>query len=448
MNWTKRHKETLIVLFVGLLIIVSLNVAMLYYNLPLFTKAKGGFWSVFWNHFEISGFDPYTYIVVSKWRPLYILSRHPLLAFMMWPFSQLNAALMEHYGMNCAIFIVGALWVMIGIGSWMLMYKILHRLISLGWKTSLLITFLYFGFSHVMLVLFVSDHMAISQLLILLAIYLAGRAIRRHVTMPLWQTMPLAVLSMGVTTTNIVKLFLADFFTASKPFRWKGWGRYLWYLVPVAIVGALYLYQLDTTQAQERRSIQHTISKRAEKDTAFAAMNKRYDAFKAKRRQQQIIHSSIITNTEYHIDRLPSLQENIFGEGILLHETYTLKDTNKNHRPVLVRYSHWWDYLFETVLVALFAAGAWIGRRNRLMQMALAMFLFDMLLHVGLNFASADVYIMTAHWAYVVPFAIAYLTKHAQQSNKAYAIILTVLLTVITAFLWIHNLQLMAEPIF
>ena len=75
-----KHRETLLVALLGFVIVVALNIMMLQYHYAPWTNPKVGFWSAFWNRFEVSGFDPYTYIVVSKWRPLYVLSRHPLLA--------------------------------------------------------------------------------------------------------------------------------------------------------------------------------------------------------------------------------------------------------------------------------------------------------------------------------------------------------------------------------
>ena len=73
-KFLSRHKETLLVALIGFVIIVALNVMMLQYHYAPWTNPKVGFWSAFWNRFEISGFDPYTYIVVSKWRTLYVLS--------------------------------------------------------------------------------------------------------------------------------------------------------------------------------------------------------------------------------------------------------------------------------------------------------------------------------------------------------------------------------------
>lgn len=442
-----KHRETLLVALLGFVIVVALNIMMLQYHYAPWTNPKVGFWSAFWNRFEVSGFDPYTYIVVSKWRPLYVLSRHPLLAGMMWPLSQLNGWLMEETGVNCAIFIVGVMLVACSLAAWMLMYRIQRKLLGMSVKISLLLTLYFYSFSHVMLTIFVEDHMAITLPLLLLTIYLAGRALQKGKTMPLWQSLPLLFISTGVTTTNCVKIGLADLFTqwGKKPFS-KIVLHFLVYLIPLAVIGALYFYQEDSTQMEEQRNIERTVNKRMERDSVFAEKWKRQQLDNQKNKEQQLIHLSFVTNTDYKIDRLPSLVENIFGEGFILHNRYPLRDANKDHRPVLVRYKYWWNYAFEAVIVLLFAAGVWCGRKKRLMWMVMSMFLFDMLLHVGLNFASADVYIMTAHWAFVIPIAVAYLIKETASMPKLnMAIVCAVLF--LTLYMWGHNLQIIIQHI-
>lgn len=442
-----KHRESLLVALLGLVIIVALNVMMLQYHYQPWTNPKVGFWSAFWNRFEISGFDPYTYIVVSKWRTIYVLSRHPLLAGMMWPLSELNGWLMEETGMNCSIFIVGVLLVVCAMSAWMLMYRIQRRLLGMSMKISLLLTLYFYSFSHVMLTIFVEDHMAFTLPLLLLAIYLAGRAIQKGKTMPLWQSLPLLFISTGVTTTNCVKIGLADLFTqwGRKPFK-RIVLHFLVYLIPLGVIGWLYYYQQENTQKEEARNIERTVNRRMARDSVFAVKWKQEQAEIKKRKEQQLIHLDFVTNTDYKIDRLPSLVENVFGEGFILHNRYPLRDSNKNHRPVLVRYKYWWNYAFEAVIVLLFLAGVWFGRKQRLMWMLMSMFLFDMLLHVGLNFASADVYIMTAHWAFVIPIAVAYLIWHTATKPRLNTVVLCAVLF-LTLYMWGHNLQIIIQHI-
>ena len=445
--FVSRHKETLLVTLLGLLIMAALNIMMLQWQPDLFTSTRYGAWSQFWNHGEFSGFDTYTYIVVSSFRPVYVLSRHPLLAMMMWPMYEVNDMLRSELHINCAIYVVAVLWTLLATCSWMLMYRIMRKVIRMSWRASLLLTIFFFSLSHVMIITFFPDHMGVTLPLILLAIYLAGRAGRGQRTMPLWQSLPLAFLATGVTTTNIVKVGLADFFTriGKQPFA-RVCLHFLFYLIPLALLYGAYSYQLDTTQKAEQELKQNIIDKKSAKNESFARKHKAEEAKMAEIRKHQIFDNPIVTNTEYHIDRMPSLVENIFGEGLLLHEDYPLKDANREgHRPVLVRYNHWWYYAVEATIVSLFLLGLWYGRRERIMWMALSMFLCDMLLHVGLNFASSDVYIMTAHWAFILPISYAYLLKKAPRPLRLSALVLMFALTI---FLWWHNLSLVARHIF
>lgn len=447
MQFFRKHRESVLVALAGLIIFSALNILMLHYHYEQWTNPKVGFWTAFWNRFEVSGFDPYTYIVISQWRPLYVLSRHPLLAAMMWPLSELNSWLKDITGINCAVHIVAVLWTFLSTISWLLMFKIQRRVLQMPFGVSILLTLFFFSFSHVLIITFVEDHMALTLPLLLLAVYWGGMAIKENRKMPLWQSLPLLFVATGVTTTNCVKVGLADLCTrwGREPFG-KMFRHFLVYLVPLAIIGGLYFYQQETTQQEERESIQNTVSHRAKRDSVFAKRWEKEKQAAETIKSNQLIHLSFVTNTDYKIDRVPSLVENIFGEGFILHERYPLTDANKNHRPVLVRYENQWYYAVEAAIVLLLITGVWCGRRHRLMWMVLSMFLFDMLLHVGLNFASADVYIMTAHWAFVIPVAVAYIYKAIAAKPVAQTIVTTAVLF-LTLFMLVHNMQIIIKHI-
>ena len=441
----RKHKETILITLLGVVIMISLNYMMVLWKPDIFTNTKYAAWSAFWNHGELSGFDTYTYIVVTSFHPVYVLSRHPILAMMLWPFYELNNALKELFHINCAIYVVAVLWTVLASCSWILMYRIQRKIIELSWQLSLLLTLFFFSFSHVMIILFFPDHMGISLPLLLLTIYLAGKALKQNKRFALWHSLPLVFFATGVTTTNLVKVGIADLFTqwGKIPFK-KMVLHFMLYLIPLAVLYAAYSYQMETSQKQEEQRIVKIEKAKMKKDKKYAEKYKAGKQEYKERREQQILDIPIVTDTEYHIDRLPSLVENVFGEGLILHDTYTLKDANRgNHRPVLVTYSHWWYYAIEGLIVALFLMGIWIGRREKFLWMVLSMFLFDMLLHVGLNFASADVYIMTAHWAFVTPIAIGYLIK--KRNRLSYMTVLFVF--GLTTFLWWHNLSLIANYI-
>ena len=293
LKFLKRNNETCVMALIGLVVMASLNIMMLYYNYEPWTNPKVGFWTAFYSRFEISGFDPYTYIVVSKWRPLYVITRHPLLAIMMWPLAQLNAWLMSEWHVNCAIFIVAVVWTLLALASWLLTFRILRQCLKLTFFSSALLTAWFFSFSHILLVTFTPDHMSITLPLLLLTVLLAAKAAERKRPMPLWQSLPLLFVSTGVTTTNMVKVGIADFFTQLGR---KSFGHivlhFMVYLVPLSFIAALLVWQNKTTEAEEKANNERMMQKKAEKNASFAAEWKHQKEIMAKKHEMQKVNMS------------------------------------------------------------------------------------------------------------------------------------------------------------
>ena len=95
--------------------------------------------------------------------------------------------------------------------------------------------------------------------------------------------------------------------------------------------------------------------------------------------------------TDISTPRLASTVENLFGESIQLHQDHLLQDVLKDNRPVIVPYRWVANYVVEGIIALLFVLGIICGWRSRF----------------GLN----GVYIMSAHWLFVVPLAMGYLFK-------------------------------------
>ena len=77
--------------------------------------------------------------------------------------------------------------------------------------------------------------------------------------------------------------------------------------------------------------------------------------------------------------------------------------------------------------------------------MLMACVAFDMLLHLGLGFGLNEVYIMTAHWAFIIPFAMAYLFKTISEQPRIVLRALCMAVTVLLcAGLWAYNAWLLA----
>ena len=128
--------------------------------------------------------------------------------------------------------------------------------------------------------------------------------------------------------------------------------------------------------------------------------------------------------------------ENLFGESLQLHPDHLLKDEFRS-RPIIVYYRWSFNYIVECLLVLLFVVGLWCGRHSRFLWMVCLWFALDMLLHVGLGFGLNEVYIMTTHWVFIMPIAMAYLFKQVKDRYMLSIIRWVTRLTVL--FLIIYN---------
>ena len=75
--------------------------------------------------------------------------------------------------------------------------------------------------------------------------------------------------------------------------------------------------------------------------------------------------------------------------------------------------------------------------------MCLSWFGFDMFLHLVLGFGLQEVYIMTAHWAFIIPIAIAYILKRFRGTK--YQTVLQYVVIFLTAFMLVYNSNLLVH---
>ena len=64
-------------------------------------------------------------------------------------------------------------------------------------------------------------------------------------------------------------------------------------------------------------------------------------------------------------------------------------------------------------MVFLFVLGMFVACRSRFFLMMAKGVAFDTFIHVVLGFGLNEVYIMSAHWIFIIPISIAFLLKRA-----------------------------------
>ena len=475
-----------------LLVFLALHGLVIYHYNDIFMNPSSGYWARFLHHFHLSGYDPITYSVVTIWTAKYNVYRHPLLAFFVAPLYWLNSALMSLTGVNCVQYVVAVVWLVFDLYAFLFAFRIMHDIIGTGRKVSLLLAAMLFGFANVMLAAIVPDHFILSMMLILLTVYICGMKMKEGREVGILQTVVLFFLTAGVTLSNGVKVFICTLFTKLKGIQEGGLqalkgkqGRSLLVYLLVAVllpsaiiwVGARLEYHYlvlpqekiahakraaDNKRKQEaaakkKAEAEKTFQMQLEKattqgDTTLAALvMHRLDSIrtakpKARRNPngRPIAKGEFMRWTDISTSRGASVVENLLGEGLMFHQDYLLDDVLR-HRPVIVPYRTALPYVVETILLLFFLGGLWCGRRSRFLWMLMACVAFDMLLHLGLGFGLNEVYIMTAHWAFIIPFAMAYLFKTISEQPRIVLRALCMAVTVLLcAGLWAYNAWLLA----
>lgn len=454
----------------ALCVLIALHAMMISKTFNTFLHTGGAHWNIFIKNFVVSGFDPITYSMVTYWEANYNVYRHPFLSFMVWPLSLLDGWLMDMTGLNLVQFIVAVPLLFFAFYSFIFIFRIFRDIIKIRRFEATVLSAMLFSFAYVMIAAVVPDHFCVSMFLLVFALYISGLKMQNGTRLSIWQTVLLFFVTAGVTLSNGVKIFIYALFTNGKKFfRIKY--LLLAVLLPSALIWVFARWEYRTFvlpkekarhEARQKKSAETrqklfnafadttSLKDSAEIKKAFAKeMNKRVKAKYVKDHQKAwnkhtgkpMGKGEFIKWTDISTSRSETAVENLFGESIQLHDQHLLQDTLRS-RPVIVPYSWIINYVVEAVIVLLFIGGIWCGRRSRFLWMALGGFAFDMFLHMGLGFGINEVYIMGAHWLFVMPMAMAFVVKQAE--NGRFRTWLRVLLVVLTLWLWAYNGILLA----
>ena len=444
-----------------------------------FTLITDDYYKNFIRHFCVSGFDPLTYWVLSDWNAAYNVYRHPLLAFYMYIPYLINMGLMKLTGYNCALFIAVIIQMFCGFYATLFLQRIFREVLELDKAASSILTLLFFSFGYVMVTCIVPDHFVISMLLLILALYVSGRRIKHNHPLKIWQTVVYFVLTAGTSLNNGLKIFFSALFVNRKRFFCPKylllavilpaallWGFCRWeyrtFVWPVEMARK----EMKAKKAAEKKARQERmaqlkqikdsltkdsiqrglkiitpeeIAQKAKNDSIQKAKQLARNEARKKRGPKQgapIMKGEFMNWTDATSSRTLSIVENLMGESMQLHQDYVLQDELR-HRPMFVNYRYAFNYIVEALIIILFLAGIWAGRKSRYLWLVMSYFGLDMLLHIGLGFGLNEVYIMSGHWIYALPIAIGFLLKETR--HQRYSLCLKSLLLTIGLFLLIYN---------
>ncbi len=449
---------------------LMLNALVIIKYYDRFTRLSNNYRNLFVKTFHISGYDPLTYEVVSKWTTSYNIHRHPFLAFFMYIPNQINQGLIMLTGHNCVQFVVAAILVFCALYSFIFLYRIFREVIELQRFDASALTIFTFSFAYVMVASMVPDHFVMSMFMLVMTLYISGLKMKKHLSMSRLQTFILFFFTAGISLSNGVKTFLATWFVNGKRF-WNPWNIIIAVIFPSVFIWGfarveyhlleyphwharqiaieknkvknkqkVYEMYKDTTSTTDKAKITAGVNRILKKQEA-EDLRKQSSNPVVSHQGKPMGNGAFISWTDISTPRAMTAVENLFGESIMLHQDYLLGDTLTG-RPVIVHYRWIINYVVEGIIVLLFAFGLFSGRKNKFMWMAVSFMAFDMLLHFGLGFGINEVYIMSPHWAFVITIVIACLAKKLDERKL---VAFRTIICCLAAYLLIYNTALIVE---
>lgn len=466
----KIRKDERWLAIVSALMFSFLNFMTVYMYWGRFCALSDNYHRLFVRWFRISGFDPLTYEVISYWDTAYNVYRHPLLAFFMWPFYQLNQLMMTLTGKNFSTVITALIIIFCAFYSSIFLFRIFKEIIMVKKREAYLLTALTFSMAFIMLSAMVPDHFIMSMFALTLTLYLSGKKLRNGSALNMWQTIAMFILTAGISLNNGLKVFLAALVTRRKRFfEWRFllfavilpsamiWGFARWeyrtYVWPKEMARnevkakknreyteKIRLQVRDSIGSNDSAAVE-AMTRKIQKQKAMEKYRRDHKKIWNKNTGKPIAKGEFMRWTDKTTSRWDVAVECLFGEGILLHRDYLLGDVLRN-RPLIVKYDTsnllgYINYLAEAFIVIFFVIGVWMGRKSFFLWTSMSFLLMDMLLHMGLGFGINEIYIMSAHYLFVLPIGMAYLFKTIENRKRRSVAIYTVCaLTAVWCFAW------------
>lgn len=402
-----------LLLWISATMAMLLNALLLWkYHERFFISNKVGFYSLFTKTFQVSGFDPYTLVLMSNGQVCFDTSRHPLLLTLLYPAYWLNSWLIDITGSNCAAVLMAMINVAATMGTSIALYRLLRYIFRLPIVDCYALWASMYGCAYIMLTAMVPDHFALSLFLLVFTLYRAAMLMRFRRAMGAIEGGLLFLFTAGVTLTNGIKTCLAVWFTAGRrafaPSRLIALA-----LALVTLWGTWYWQHIEIELPQQHRGHQIEL-KMAKRHPERMQRILKHEAERKQKNGVALTHDeSFLRYSDISTPRLRSIRQNLFGETFLLHSQYLLQDVQRN-RPVFVDYQNVLCPAIELCLIAIMAIGLWIGRHHKLCLLLISWLALDAVMHVGFGFALNEVYIMAAHWAFALPILAAYAIQRSR----------------------------------
>ena len=265
-----RKDERVFAAVVAVVLVLYNAMVVIRYNEMISSTERWFTWK-FCKHYELSGFDPFPYSILSYWSPEYNVFRHPLFAILLYPLYLLNHWLTALTGENCAMLVMLIPILAAGFYSMVFLRRIFEEQVGVKKNISVLLTLTTFSFAYVMLAMVAADHFVFSMFLLILTLYIVGWHHDEGKPLGILQTALLYLLTAGITLTNGLKTLLAALMLNRRGlFSW----RYLLgaIAIPTLLLGAVAVYQQEAIVTPQKEQKQQA-EKSAEPGTSLPHCN-------------------------------------------------------------------------------------------------------------------------------------------------------------------------------
>lgn len=295
-------------------------------------------------------------------------------------------------------------------------FKYLKNIIRLPLIFSLSLILFFGSFSTTILLSFTPENFTYTLFLLTLFNHYSAIKLKKEEKIPAVALAFAGITIGGLTVTNIVKVFIPVAFEKGLFRSWKKFGNaILRGTFTIICFVLLYLNRIDFKY-----------------ENIFSKTNEQYEKF-----------SNVNTTPTW--DMIISY---FFGGNILFSD-FMIRDKHNMmgyHYKGLVMtvYSSWVPYIFIAVLIALLCWSYIKNFRNKLVQVLMISFLFDIGIHCIMRFGLHTSYIYGGHFIFVYPLLLGWLFYSYKESSKIISF-LGVIFSVLFVYLLTNNYLRMTE---
>lgn len=295
-------------------------------------------------------------------------------------------------------------------------FKYLKNIIRLPLILNFLLVLFFGAFSTTILLSFTPENFTYTLFLLTLFNHYSAIKLKKDEKIPALALAFSGVTIGGLTVTNIAKVFIPIAFEKGLFKSWKKFGNAVFRVTLTLIFFVLlYLNRIDFKY-----------------QNIFSKTNEQYEKF-----------SNVNSTPAWDM-----ILSYFFG-GNILFSNFIVRDKHNmagyHYKGLIMTvYSSWIPYIFIAVLLMLISWSYYKNFKNKLVQVLMISFLFDILIHCIMRFGLHTSYIYGGHFVFVYPLLLGWLFYSYKESPKMLSFLM-VIFTLLFVYLLINNYLRMVE---